>query len=1322
MKHKIDTSAIDDIIVGRIYPSIYAFSTTAVVDALKVGDTYRTVSKRLNEWNKHYPNIKKVFEHSAKLDDGRIFRDYEVHKYLVNEKKLNQLNHTDIKGEYYSREFFRNATKEDIIEAIADIKRSAKTNDEKYKFYTSERLPEKLSYQRGTINYPIRANQENTVKRFSNAIAKGHKNLLMYAVMRFGKSFTAMCCALDKELNAKTVVIVSAKADVEAEWQYTIETHEKFIDFDFINKNSLEQNNHIIFEKLSKGRKIVIFLTLQDLSGTELKKRHTEIFSKEIDLLIIDETHFGARAPEYGKVLHQLGLKQDEIKSELEELEDEIVYNHEKIKEIKAKVSLHLSGTPYRILMGEEFKEDQIIAFYQYIDIVNSQKEWDKANLHKDDIKEWENPYFGFPQMIRFGFNPNSSCRKKIQEIKKSGKSNALSHLFRTLSLKKVKDNSHKLFKYEKEILELFQVIDGVKTDDGLLSFLNYNKIIEGKLCRHIVCVLPFKSSCDALEKLIYDYGDSFLHLKEYEIINISGVDNEKLYPSISTVKHKIKSLENQNKKTITLTVNRMLTGTTVAEWDTMFYFKDSASPQEYDQSIFRLQNQYIKIYEEYSNKEITKVNMKPQTLLVDFDIDRLFHMQVQKSLFYNINVDKKGNEALEERINKELEISPIICLNKDKLVQITPTNIINAARNYSQNRSIFDEADDVPFDKSLMENNYFKQLITSIQPIDAKKGLEILPAEGFGNELELESNNPKPQPSPLGMISENNYHVNEDDSKIIEKKLAAYRLRILFFAFLSKSKVDSLKKIIESVSEYENSRILKNVGLNLNDLMLMEKDSSPFILNRFEWKIKNINELGHDLSLTPIDRALRAMKKFERVSDSEVIMPSNVAEDLINLIPENKISSKSIILDLSSKQGELTIALFKRFHKSQPNLLQNVYSITTSPLAFELTSKVYESLNLPLKNVLAFNSFDIISARNEKYKKILSDLKPTIILAGPPFNKKDGGGRSDSGSGSAIYHQYFNLAKELNPSIIAMVLKASWYSGGKGGGLVDFRKSVMEDKRMTILHDYPNPTKYFESSVSLRGGICTFLWKDDHNDDCQVYNHIDDLVFENIRPLKFKHYNILIRYNIGVNILNKVISLNENTILNGAYPRNTFNLPSNLKEIKSKYQDEYFKVYLAKSKFGYISIQDLNKYIFKSNNKDASEIKFIKSQKNYDLINKWKVLVAKASPGTDEFPHLIISEPIISEPGSLCTDTHLIVRVLNSRDEAENLKIYMKTKFFRFMMLLAKNNHNMNKEVFQFVPIQSLKKSWTDNELFSKYKFTDDEINFINILIKDRG
>tara|TARA_B110000037_G_scaffold55634_1_gene68085 strand:- start:438 stop:4355 length:3918 start_codon:yes stop_codon:yes gene_type:complete len=1300
----IETSVADHIIVGRVEPFIYAFSTKDAPKALKVGDTYRPVAKRLEEWRDKFSDLKKEYEHSAQLDDDRIFRDFAVHTYLQDEKKRMRLNPEDIDNPYYSREFFKNATKIDLDEAIASIKESASKNDGRYKFYTSDRLPETFTYERGSSIYAPRPNQEKTISAFGDAVKKGHTNLLMYAVMRFGKSFTAMCCAIHDEMDSKIVVILSAKADVQAEWKQTVETHKKFLEFDFLNKDDLDKSNSIIAKKLAEDKRVVVFLTLQDLQGDNLKERHEELFSKKLDLLIIDETHYGARAEEYGKVLKNLGLKKNEIDKELKDEDDVETDNTSVIKVFDAKVSLHLSGTPYRILMGDEFTEDQIIAFYQFVDIVEDQKKWDNDEENLDK-KEWDNPYYGFPEMVRFAFHPNKSTRERMKELRENGKTHAFSELFRPNSITKVKDGSHKEFKYKKEILELFQVIDGKKTDSNLLSFLNYDKIQEGKLCRHIVCVLPFKASCDALEKLITDNTDKFLNLSEYEIVNIAGVDNEGLYKTTRSVKSIISKCEDEDKKTITFTVNRMLTGTTVPEWDTMFYFKDTASPQEYDQSIFRIQNQYIKSYKD-EDEEIIKYNMKPQTLLVDFDPNRLFQMQVQKSLFYNINVAERGNVILEDRIKKELEISPIISLNKNKLIKIKPTNIIDAVRNYSRDRSILEEASDVPFDSKLMENERLKALIDSINAIDEKKGLEINPAEGDGTEIDTGNS------SEAGLNQKNNSTNNknnsdeEDDSKLIEKKLAAYRLRILFYAFLTKYEVNSIGKIIESITESDdNKRILKNVGIYTKDLETMLQASSEFILNQFEYKIKNINDLGRDKSLSPTERASMAMKKFARVSVSEVVMPARVADDLVELIPADKIKEGFIILDLASKQGEIAVAVYKAYSKKLPNLMNNIYSVTTSSLAYELTRKVYESLGLPLKNILDFNSFDLIAEDNNEIMVSLKKLKPDVIISGPPYQKTDGGGRKGSGSGSAIYHNYFEIAKQLNPTYIAMILKASWYSGGKGKGLPEFRQSFIDDKRIAILHDYPDPTIYFESPVSLRGGVCTFLWDTNHKDNCHVFNHINKDIYDSKRPLKTNNNDILIRYNLGVEILKKVIKTEEEKIIKGAYSRNAFKLASNNKDVKSNRNiAKKYKVYLAKGNIGYIVKSKIPEY----NDKKS-------------IINKWKVLVAKASPGYDELPHSIISKPIISEPGSLCTDTHLLVRVVNNKREAENLIYYMKTKFFRFMMLLMKNSHNMNQEIFRFVPVQDLSKKWSDIELYKKYNIQKFEIKFINSVIKER-
>lgn len=132
--------------------------------------------------------------------------------------------------------------------------------------------------------------------------------------------------------------------------------------------------------------------------------------------------------------------------------------------------------------MGSEFSEEDRIAFYQFTDIVQDQEAWDREHVLDDDYKEWDNPYYGFPQMVRFAFNPNESSRKRLEELKSNGVTYAFSALFKSQLVRKTKDGRHKKFVYEQEILDLLQVIDGNKDDNALLGFLNYDKIKTGKM------------------------------------------------------------------------------------------------------------------------------------------------------------------------------------------------------------------------------------------------------------------------------------------------------------------------------------------------------------------------------------------------------------------------------------------------------------------------------------------------------------------------------------------------------------------------------------------------------------------------------------------------------------------------------------------------------------------------------------------------------------------------------------------------------------------------------------------------------------------------
>ena len=351
---------------GRVDPHIYAFTTNTIPNYLKVGDTYWPVAVRLQEWREHFPNLQKEYEHIAKVSDDIYFRDYAVHTFLEGELHRSRLLPSDIaQGVYYSREFFKDSSARDLAEAVDDIQRDYDENTGKYQFYSAEtRLPETYTYER-TESYPPRPNQEKTIRQFKAAVENGRTNLLMYAVMQFGKFFTSMCCAT--EMNADIVVVVSAKADVKEEWKKTVESHVRFADYVFLTGEQLLSNQNAIQERIQGegDGKVVVFLTLQDLQGDTIKDKHREIFGRKIDLLIIDETHFGARAEKYGRVLRAEGKQHGSDTDDFVEAAEAA----DQMKYLDARIRLHLSGTPYRILMGSEFSKEDIIAFYQFTDL-----------------------------------------------------------------------------------------------------------------------------------------------------------------------------------------------------------------------------------------------------------------------------------------------------------------------------------------------------------------------------------------------------------------------------------------------------------------------------------------------------------------------------------------------------------------------------------------------------------------------------------------------------------------------------------------------------------------------------------------------------------------------------------------------------------------------------------------------------------------------------------------------------------------------------------------------------------------------------------------
>jgi site-specific DNA-methyltransferase (adenine-specific) len=481
-------------------------------------------------------------------------------------------------------------------------------------------------------------------------------------------------------------------------------------------------------------------------------------------------------------------------------------------------------------------------------------------------------------------------------------------------------------------------------------------------------------------------------------------------------------------------------------------------------------------------------------------------------------------------------------------------------------------------------------------------------------------------------------------------------------------------------------------------------------------------------------------------LSSDEVFTPPNIANQMLDLLPDELWSDKTItFLDPVSKSGvflrEITKRLLKGLESEIPDIeerlehiLKNqVFGIGITPLTSEISRR---TLYCSKK---ANGEYSIVNFSNEegnlryvesqhfwangikcKYcgvnKKLyqrekglesyaysfihedkpeeLFKMKFDVIIGNPPYQMNDGGAGASAGP---IYDQFIKSAKRLQPRFMSFIIPARWYNGGKG--LDDFRDEMLSDLRISKLHDYQDTNDVFPG-LNIRGGICFFLWERDHNGACEVINYRFSKANKVAkRFLKEEGLNIFIRHNESLSIYKKVLALKEHSFSSIVSPRKPFGLATNFKEFSlSKTKEQDIKLYRFREN-GYLSSAAIEKY--------------------KKLINCNKVLVPYASPGDDSYPHLILSKPIIAEPNSACTETYLMIGPFDNEKQSKNVSNYMKTSFFRFMVLLSKSTQHITRKTYNLVPMQNFDEDWTDEKLYQKYKVGSKEIEFIDSLIK---
>lgn len=276
------------------------------------------------------------------------------------------------------------------------------------------------------------------------------------------------------------------------------------------------------------------------------------------------------------------------------------------------------------------------------------------------------------------------------------------------------------------------------------------------------------------------------------------------------------------------------------------------------------------------------------------------------------------------------------------------------------------------------------------------------------------------------------------------------------------------------------------------------------------------------------------------------------------------------------------------------------------------------------------------------------------------------------------------------------MIIPSRWFSGGKG--LDDFRASMLRDSRLSKIVDFADSKNCFPSGVDIPGGICYFLWESDKRGLCSVKNVLKD-GREIVAERKLDEFDTFIRSNSALSIVKKVLSLNEPLMNDMVSSRKPFGLESNTPF------DNRGEVILRSSK-------------------GLGRIKKSRILSGFDLLPKWKVIVSKVSfehagvPDKDGMMR-VLSVVQILEPNSACTESYLVAGAFDTKAECENMESYLKTKLVRFLIMQMLASMNMSKTSYSFVPVQDFTEPWTDEKLYAKYSLSDDEIAFIESMIK---
>lgn len=494
-------------------------------------------------------------------------------------------------------------------------------------------------------------------------------------------------------------------------------------------------------------------------------------------------------------------------------------------------------------------------------------------------------------------------------------------------------------------------------------------------------------------------------------------------------------------------------------------------------------------------------------------------------------------------------------------------------------------------------------------------------------------------------------------------------------------------------------------------------------------------------------------------LSNDEVFTPPELANAMLDLLPQELFENPQItFLDPCCKSGvflrEIAKRLIKGLEKSIPDLqtrLNHIYKNQLFGIAItEMTSLLsrrslycskypnteYSIVQFDKDNVegrvrfrrlehswkngrcafcgaaeseykrdesLESHAYEFIHTNNpEKFFNMQFD----VIIGNPPYQLSDGSGGSTDAA-MPIYNKFIEQAIKLNPRYLTMIIPSKWMVGGRG--LQSFRERMMDDKRIKVIHDFEDASDCF-SGLHIDGGVCYFLW-DKH------YLGKTDFVFTTGRGIKIRslcylknpYFDYVIRDSRIYSILEKTREkFSFSSIVSNVKPygvrKYLFNEPERYPDAHLEYEpyNGAIKIYGVKGLKG--GARRIVGYV----------LPHIITN-NIDTINKYKLFF------TTSYSTNAINPPkvIFGAPNEVCTETFLLIGPFDTEEEQKNCNSFIETSLFKVLLYFGKGTMQVNKSVFGLIPLQDFSKPWTDEELYAKYGLDEDEIGFIESMIR---